>query len=75
VKRHRYATEFFAGTFAGEKAAKRQADSLSALKDLQDALGALNDLATHRALAAGGGDGEGAPPGHIHGHPGSAAGD
>ncbi len=50
AKRLRYATEFFAATFPGEKSAKRRTESLSALKDLQDALGGLNDLATRRAL-------------------------
>jgi CHAD domain-containing protein len=52
AKRLRYATEFFASTFPGEARAKRRAESLTALKDLQDALGGLNDLATHRALIA-----------------------
>jgi triphosphatase len=52
AKRLRYATEFFASTFPGETRAKRRLESLSALKDLQDALGGLNDLATHRALIA-----------------------
>jgi triphosphatase len=50
AKRLRYATEFFAATFLGEKSAKLRAESLAALKDLQDALGDLNDLATRRAL-------------------------
>ena len=54
AKRLRYATEFFAGTFPGETGAKRRAESLSALKDLQDALGGLNDLATRHALIADG---------------------
>jgi triphosphatase len=52
AKRLRYATEFFSGTFPGEAAVKRRADFLKALKDLQDALGGLNDLAAHRALIA-----------------------
>jgi CHAD domain-containing protein len=52
AKRLRYATEFFAGTFPGEARAKRRAESLSALKDLQDALGGLNDLATRNVLIA-----------------------
>lgn len=51
AKRLRYATEFFAATFPAASA-KRRAESLSALKDLQDALGGLNDLATHRTLFA-----------------------
>ena len=46
AKRLRYATEFFAGTFPDETSAKRRTGALAALKDLQDALGGLNDLAT-----------------------------
>jgi CHAD domain-containing protein len=52
TKRLRYATEFFAITFPGEGRAKCRSESLDALKDLQDALGGLNDLATHRDLIA-----------------------
>lgn len=52
AKRLRYATEFFAGTFPGEGRAERRTESLSALKDFQDALGGLNDLAAHHALIA-----------------------
>jgi len=58
AKRLRYATEFFAGTFPGETGAKRRGESLSALKDLQDALGGLNDLATRHALIADGLEGD-----------------
>lgn len=50
AKRLRYATEFFAATFTGKKSAKRQRKSLVALQCLQDALGALNDIATRRTL-------------------------
>lgn len=50
AKRLRYATEFFAGTFSGKKAAKRREKSLAALKDLQDTLGGLNDLAMRPEL-------------------------
>ena len=50
AKRLRYATEFFAATFPDETSAKRRTESLAALKDLQDALGDLNDLATRHAL-------------------------
>jgi inorganic triphosphatase YgiF len=50
AKRLRYATEFFAATFPGAASAKRRTESLAALKDLQDALGGLNDLATRHAL-------------------------
>jgi CHAD domain-containing protein len=53
AKRLRYATEFFAGTSPGETSGKRRQESLTALKDMQDALGALNDLATRHALIAG----------------------
>jgi CHAD domain-containing protein len=52
AKRLRYATEFFTATFQGKKCDKRRAKSLTALKDLQDALGTLNDLATRRILLA-----------------------
>jgi CHAD domain-containing protein len=58
AKRLRYATEFFASTFPGEAGAKRRTDSLAALKDLQDSLGGLNDLATRHALIADGLAGE-----------------
>ncbi len=57
AKRLRYGTEFFAATFPGAASATRRTESLKALKDLQDALGGLNDLATHRTLIAGGDDG------------------
>ena len=50
VKKMRYATEFFADLFATKKQAKRLRKTLSALKDLQDALGALNDVATRESL-------------------------
>jgi inorganic triphosphatase YgiF len=59
AKRLRYATEFFAATFPGDAVAKRREESLAALKDVQDALGALNDLATRHALVAGELHGEG----------------
>ncbi len=59
AKRLRYATEFFATTFPGKKSDKRRKESLAALKDLQDSLGVLNDIAIRRALLA---TGEGVPP-------------
>lgn len=65
TKRLRYATEFFARTFTSDKAAKRRAESLSALKDLQDALGGLNDLATHKTLF-GAGDAKDGDNGDSH---------
>jgi inorganic triphosphatase YgiF len=58
AKRLRYATEFFAKTFPGERNIRRRDDLLAALKDLQDALGGLNDLETRHGLMNGtGGDG------------------
>jgi inorganic triphosphatase YgiF len=66
AKRLRYATEFFAATFPGEEGAKRRETSLAALKDLQDALGGLNDLATHKTLIAGhGAAGDGSLAKHV----------
>lgn len=61
AKRLRYATEFFAKTFPGERNIRRRDDLLSALKDLQDALGGLNDLETRHGLMNGTG-GDGPPP-------------
>jgi len=52
AKKLRYGVEFFADLFAGDKTAKRCAAALSSLKELQDALGALNDIATREKLAA-----------------------
>lgn len=54
AKNLRYAVEFFAGIFSGDKIAKRQEAALSALKALQDSLGALNDRAAREALIASG---------------------
>ena len=54
AKRLRYATEFFAGSFPDGAGSKRRQDLLAALKDVQDALGGLNDLATRAALIADG---------------------
>jgi triphosphatase len=53
AKRLRYATEFFAKTFPGESNLKRRDELLSALKELQDALGGLNDLETRHGLMDG----------------------
>ena len=52
AKKLRYAMEFFAAAFPGKKTAKRRKHALAALKDFQDALGALNDVATREKLAA-----------------------
>jgi inorganic triphosphatase YgiF len=56
AKNLRYATEFFAGAFPGEENEKRREAAHTALKDLQDHLGALNDLAQRETLAANGHD-------------------
>jgi triphosphatase len=56
AKNLRYAVEFFAGVFPGEKNAERREAAHTALKELQDQLGALNDLAQREALAADGHD-------------------
>ena len=54
AKNLRYAVEFFASLFPDDKDAKLREATLSALKDLQDELGALNDLAQRDALLANG---------------------
>lgn len=54
AKNLRYAIEFFAGVLPDDKKAKRRDAALSALRELQDALGALNDLAAREALVANG---------------------
>lgn len=50
AKKLRYAVEFFGGIFAGQKRAARHSELLSALKQLQNALGSLNDIATREQL-------------------------
>lgn len=52
TKRLRYAAEFFGGVFVGKKNAHRRDRLLSALKDLQSALGDLNDLANRDRLVS-----------------------
>jgi triphosphatase len=53
VKKLRYATEFFERLFPGRKREKRHAAFLSALKDIQDCLGELNDIFVHEKLMGG----------------------
>ena len=50
AKKLRYATEFLGRIFTGHKQARRRSDLLSALKELQDALGSLNDIAVREQL-------------------------
>jgi inorganic triphosphatase YgiF len=52
AKTLRYTIEFFASLFPGERNKERRATGLKALKDMQDALGALNDLAAREKMAA-----------------------
>jgi triphosphatase len=49
-KKLRYATEFFAALFPGKSEAKRLHNMINSLKDLQDALGTLNDIEGRKAL-------------------------
>ncbi len=51
TKKLRYVIEFFSHLFPGKKRAKRCRAMLSTLKDLQDSLGALHDLARREVLA------------------------
>jgi CHAD domain-containing protein len=52
VKKLRYASEFFASLAEAPKARKRAQTFNAALRPLQEALGDLNDLATHPDMAA-----------------------
>ena len=51
VKKLRYSAEFFASLFPGKKGRKARKEFEELLKRLQDALGKLNDIATHDKLA------------------------
>jgi inorganic triphosphatase YgiF len=50
VKKLRYASDFFGHLFDDHKARKRVSDFKACLTDLQDHLGALNDIAVHQKL-------------------------
>jgi triphosphatase len=52
VKKARYAAEFFSGLFHGKKCAKRCKTIKSSLMQLQNSLGKLNDIVTHKILFA-----------------------
>ena len=53
AKKLRYATEFYKTVFGGKKQAKRRVAFLSALRQLQECLGELNDIAVHEKLTKG----------------------
>jgi triphosphatase len=50
VKKARYATDFFSGVYQGKKTAKQSKKIRSSLMQLQNSLGRLNDIVTHKAL-------------------------
>jgi triphosphatase len=50
VKKLRYGSDFFGGLFTGHKAKKRLSVIRGSLKELQDHLGALNDIQVHQKL-------------------------
>ena len=52
VKKARYATEFFSHLFQGKKLAKRRKTIKASLMQLQNSLGKINDIVTHKALFA-----------------------
>ena len=52
AKKLRYASEFFAGLFAGRKQRRRQAKFIAALEEVQAGLGELNDLVAAPGLLA-----------------------
>ena len=51
-KKLRYAAEFAAGLVPGKKARKRAKALIAALKQMQDKLGGLNDIAVRKSLSA-----------------------
>jgi triphosphatase len=52
AKKLRYAAEFFETVFPGKRASKVRKAFLSAIEEMQDRLGNLNDIAVHEKLAA-----------------------
>ena len=52
VKKLRYGSDFFENLFVGRKAGKRLSRFKGCLKNLQDCLGALNDISVHQKLAS-----------------------
>ena len=57
AKKLRYMTEFFVGVYPGDRNTKRREAALTSLKQLQDALGHLNDIAVRKEALASNGDG------------------
>jgi triphosphatase len=53
AKKLRYATEFYGTVFPGKRPEKRHAAFLSALKQMQDCFGDLNDIFMHEKLITG----------------------
>ena len=53
AKKLRYATEFYQTVFPGKRQEKRRAAFLSALKQMQDCFGDLNDIVMHEKLTTG----------------------
>jgi CHAD domain-containing protein len=51
VKKLRYASDFFGHLFASRRAKQRLPSFKARLTDLQDCLGALNDIKVHQKLA------------------------
>ena len=52
VKKLRYAAEFYETVFPGKKKEKHRESFLSALKDMQDCFGDLNDVIVHEKLTS-----------------------
>jgi triphosphatase len=52
VKKLRYACAFFAGVFGGGKRGRQRQRFAGTLKKIQTALGTLNDIEVHKAIAA-----------------------
>jgi CHAD domain-containing protein len=52
VKKARYSIEFFSGLFNGKECAKRCKTITSSLMKLQNSLGTINDIVTHKTLFA-----------------------
>ena len=53
AKKLRYAAEFYKTVFPGKKKERRRETFLSALKDMQDCFGDLNDVTVHEKLTTG----------------------